>query len=224
MREAAECSKRVLGPVHIKSIRRRHNVVRLELTNGNFEAAAPMYARSIDVQPDPLSYGNLALMHYYLGNHDLAIANIERGIELAPNNHLMWANLGDILTNAGQHDDAQVAYLRARELVTKELEVNPNDPTLTMDAAWIEAMLGDEESAQARIAESLETAPDDPYASYSEGLIFNRYGDTDAALESLERAVAKGYPTTILKAEPFLTGLKDHPRFERLVNADQLGR
>jgi TolB-like protein/Flp pilus assembly protein TadD len=190
------------------------------MMSGNFEAAAPMYARSIDVRPDSTTYSNLALMHYYLRNHDLAITNIEKGIELAPNNHLMWANLGDILTNAKQHDDARIAYLRARELVTTEIRVNPNDPELMMDAAWIEAMLGEEKTAHARIVKSLEIAPDDPYASYIEGLILVRYDNTDAALASLERAVAKGYSTTILKAEPFLSELRDHPRFEKLVNAD----
>ena len=189
------------------------------MMSGNFEVAAPMYARSIDVRPDSTTYGNLALMHYYLGNHDLAIANIEQGIALAPNNHLMWANLGDILTNAKQHDDARVAYLRARELVATEIGVNPNDPALMMDAAWIAAMLGEQATAHARIEKSLEISPDDPYASYIEGLIFNRYDDTDAALASLERAVAKGYSTTILKAEPFLSGLRDNPRFDELVNA-----
>lgn len=190
------------------------------MMSGNFEAAAPIYAQSIDVRPDPTTYGNLALMHYYLGSHDRAIASIEKGIEVAPNNRLLWANLGDILTNATQHDDARFAYRRARELVAIEIEVNPNDPALMMDAAWIEAMLGEEENAYARIARALEISPDDPYASYIEGLIFNRYDNTDAALESLELAVAKGYPTTILKAEPFLSGLRDHPRFDALVSED----
>ena len=185
---------------------------------GDFEGAAPAFARAIDVRPKSTTYSNLALMHYYLGQHDAAIEAIRLGLELSPSDHLMWANLGDILTDAGDADAARDAYTRARELADVELDVNPNNPAVLMDAAWIDAMLGDETAARSGIARAKAASPDDPYASYYEGLIFARYGDIEAALDSLEQAIANGYSTTILEAEPLLASLHDHPRFVALTN------
>ena len=79
-------------------------------------------------------------------------------------------------------------------------------------------MLGDETAARSGIARAKAASPDDPYASYYEGLIFARYGDIEAALDSLEQAIANGYSTTILEAEPLLASLHDHPRFVALTN------
>jgi TolB-like protein/tetratricopeptide (TPR) repeat protein/DNA-binding winged helix-turn-helix (wHTH) protein len=187
---------------------------------GDFESAAPVFALAIDVRPDATTYSNLGLMHYYLGEHDAAVESIRKGLELAPTDHLMWANLGDILTDAGDADGAQDAYSRARELATIELGVNPNNPAILMDAAWIDAMLGDEAAARSGIARAKSMSPDDPYASYYEGLIFTRYGDIEAALDSLEQAVANGYSVKILAAEPLLESLHDHARFVALTNTN----
>ena len=187
---------------------------------GDFERAAPVFSRSIDQRPHAPTYNNLGLMHYYLEEFDEAINAIRLGIELSPNDHLMWSSLGDIMTAAGRADDAAQAYTRAHELVRMELDVNPNDPGLLMDVAWIQAMLGDEQAARRSIGKAKEMTPDDPYTSYYEGLILTRYGEPEAALDSLEQAVAEGYSTTILKAEPLLASLREHPRFGALTGAD----
>lgn len=187
---------------------------------GDFEGAAPVFAHATDIRPDATTYNNLGLMHYYLGEHDAAVEALRNGLELAPTDHLMWANLGDILTDAGDEDAAQDAYTRARELVGMELGVNPNDPIILMDSAWIDAMLGDEQAARKTIARAKAMSPDDPYASYYEGLILARYGNPEEALDSLEQAVALGYSTTILGAEPLLASLRDHPRFKALIRTN----
>ena len=132
----------------------------------------------------------------------------------------MWATLGDILTVAQRHGDARNAYERAKELVDIELGVNPNDPGILMDVAWIQAMLGDEAAARRDIEKALALTPTDPYASYYEGLINATFGDTAAALGALGRAVAYGYPIKMLAAEPLLVSLREDPRFKALTNSN----
>jgi tetratricopeptide (TPR) repeat protein len=187
---------------------------------GDFEKAAPIFSRSIDLRPHAPTYNNLGLMHYYLGNYDEAIDAIRQGLGMSPDDHLMWSSLGDVMTAAGRKEEATAAYSHAEELVRMELGVNPNDPGLLMDVAWIKAMLGDEEAARRSIGRAKEITPDDPYTSYYEGLILARYGDDQAALDALERAVANGYSTTIVRAEPLLASLRDYPRFEALTSAN----
>ena len=98
---------------------------------GDFERAAPVFSRSIDRRPHAPTYNNLGLMHYYLGEYDEAIKAVRLGIELSPDDHLLWSSLGDIMTAAGRVDDAIEAYTRANELVRMELDVNPNEPGTT---------------------------------------------------------------------------------------------
>ena len=187
---------------------------------GDFEQATPVFARAIDMRPDPKTYSNLGLMYYYLGHYDAAMDAVRAGLELAPNDHLMWANLGDILTVAGRHGDARNAYERAKELVDVELGVNPNDPGILMDVAWIQAMLGEESEARRDIAKAMALAPSDPYASYYEGLINASFGDAGAAMDALERAVENGYPIELLAAEPLLESLRENPIFKALTNTN----
>ncbi len=184
---------------------------------GDFESAAPAYARAIEVEAREETYNNLGLMYYYLGRYDEAAESLLAAIELSPNAHLPPSNLGDIYTAAGEHELARESFRNAARLAEQALSVNPNDPSLLMDVAWIHAMLGDRERAMDEIGRAMESASDDPYAHYYYGLILHRYGDDDAALEQLAAAADKGYPRSILKAEPHLAGLRDDPRFEGIT-------
>lgn len=190
------------------------------MLDGDFENAAPVFARAIDIRPDPVTYNNLGLMHYYLGEYDAAVEALRSGLEIAANDHLMWVTLGDVLAAAGREEEAIAAYQRGKELVDVELGVNPNDPSLLMDVAWIQAVFGNEQAARKHIARAREITPDDPYTSYYEGLILARYGEEEAALDALEQAVADGYSVTMLAAEPLLASFHDHPRFAALTNAN----
>jgi TolB-like protein/DNA-binding winged helix-turn-helix (wHTH) protein/Flp pilus assembly protein TadD len=184
---------------------------------GDFASAAPVYARAIDIEPQSSTYSNLGLMYYYLGRHEEAATALESGIELSPNDHLMWMNLGDVLAAANRHVDAQNAFEKAEELVTSTASVNPNDPAVMMDIAWINAMLGNEQEALDYIGDASAALPDDPYVNYIKGLIFNRFGNSAAAIEALELAVSAGYPRAILAAEPHLRGLHADPRFVAII-------
>ncbi|MCH8249882.1 MAG: tetratricopeptide repeat protein [Proteobacteria bacterium] len=187
---------------------------------GQFEAAAPAYQKAIDIEPQSVTYSNLGMMYYYLGQHDEAMAALRSAIELAPNAHLTWSNLGDVLYIAGKADEAQDAFARAEKLAKLTLQVNPNEPTVLMDIAWIHAMRGNMDEALEEIAKAVAASPDDPYAHYIEALIHNRHGDTGAALDALGVATAKGYSRTILAAEPHLFSLRGEPRFEKIIDAE----
>ena len=189
---------------------------------GNFALAAPAFERSIELEPQASSHSNLGLMQYYLGDYDNAILSLNAAVEIAPNDHLFWSNLGDIFWVAGQRNDAAEAYQEAAERADTALEVNPNDAAVMMDRAWIRAMLGDREAALEEIGRASSRLPDDPYADYIRTLIYNRYGETDAAIESLERAVDKGYSVIILGTEPQLASLHDDPRFIAIVGAENV--
>jgi len=185
----------------------------------DFASAAPAFERAIELGPHPSTYSNLGLMHYYLGDFDAAVSAHLEATQLRPNEYLNWSNLGDAYWAAGEPDESRNVYATALSLAEPRLDVNPNDPGLLMDLAWINAMLDDPGSAHLLIDRAISLAPDDPYAHFIEGLIRLRAGDTDDALRSLRAAADKGYSLSMLAAEPHLEALRDHPGFHELLGS-----
>jgi tetratricopeptide (TPR) repeat protein/TolB-like protein/DNA-binding winged helix-turn-helix (wHTH) protein len=184
---------------------------------GDFAAAADALQKSVEIRPRPTTLSNLGLMYYYLGRDEDAIAAQRKAVELAPNDHLRWSNLGDVLVAGGNEGEARQAFETAKQLVADALGVNPNDPNTLMDAAWINASLGDLNAARALLERARALAPDDPYVHYIDGLVRLRGGDADAALAALEAAAARGYPLRMLAGDPLLAPLHGEPRFGKIL-------
>jgi tetratricopeptide (TPR) repeat protein len=187
---------------------------------GDYAAALAIYRKSLDIRKDRLTYVNFGMVNYYLGRYEEAEKALREAIAMAPERHLSWSNLGDILTVAGKADEATEAYTTAKNLLDEQMTANPNDPGMRMDHAWIHAMLGERDQALFEVSGALASAPDDPYASYIEGLIYNHFGEVRMALESLALAVAKGHSPILLKTEPLLSNLRGDPRFVQITAAD----
>ncbi|MEL7185729.1 MAG: tetratricopeptide repeat protein [Pseudomonadota bacterium] len=171
----------------------------------------------MELAPRAANYSNLGLMYYYLGRYDEAAAAARSGIELAPDNSALWMNLGDILSAAHAAEESREAFRKADELASASLRINASDAWTKLDLAWINAMLDNRDSAFEFIADAADGLPEDPYVDYINGLILNRYNDTDGALTAFEEAVDKGYPPFMIAAEPHLRNLYDHPRFTALA-------
>lgn len=184
---------------------------------GRFDLALPAYRRAIEVQPDPRTYVNLGLMHYYLGNYDGAIDALRIAISLNPRRHLTWMNLGDVLFVSARPGEARDAFARANTLLRESLEVNPNEPTLLMDLAWIQAMLGNPNDSLLTISRTKEAAPDDPYSWFIAALVHNELGDTTAALDNLEISADKGFSRVLIGAEPHLANLQGTAQFSKIT-------
>ena len=149
-----------------------------------------------------------------------AIETHRKALELAPNDHLAWSNLGDALRVAERLQESANAYRNAEQLAYDALTINPSDPGLLMDLAWISAMLSKQEEAAKHIGRALELAPDDPYVHYIQGLILAHSGREDEALSAFATAIDKGYSATMLAADPMLTGLRGNRRFQRVTGAE----
>jgi tetratricopeptide (TPR) repeat protein/DNA-binding winged helix-turn-helix (wHTH) protein len=186
---------------------------------GDFESALGTYLRALEIAPRETTYSNLGMMYYYLGRPADAIEALRQSVELAPNDHLAWSNLGDVLWIDGQRAEARAAFETAEALVTAALEVNPNDPAFIGDLAWITAMLDRPQEARALISQALAGAPDDPYAHYYSGLIRLRAGERNEALADFEAALERGYAVPLLANDPQLGQLRGDPRFQRMTAA-----
>jgi cytochrome c-type biogenesis protein CcmH/NrfG len=118
---------------------------------------------------------------------------------------------------SSQQDQAPSAYATALRLADEVAAVTPNSPENLYFQAWAAASTGDTARARELIERALRLAPGNPYASYFAGLIEAHDGNADGAIEALERAVAEGYPTVMLAADPLLTSLRSERAFDILV-------
>ena len=109
------------------------------------------------------------------------------------------------------------AFEAAAQSAVAALDVDPNDPNRRMDLAWIRAMQGYADEARDLIDTARSQTTDDPYVHYIDALIWLRADNPDEALDALEIAVDQGYSKVLLAAEPHLTKLRQHPRFNALL-------
>ena len=110
------------------------------------------------------------------------------------------------------------AFRISAELAEKNLAVNPRDAARLYELAWATAMLGNLEYAGELIDRSKSIDPNDPYVHYYDGLLRSREGQSNAAIDALQRAIDLGYPTKLLAAEPYLEDLHEVERFSALVS------
>jgi TolB-like protein/Flp pilus assembly protein TadD/DNA-binding winged helix-turn-helix (wHTH) protein len=185
--------------------------------SGQFAEALIAYQRSLAIEPTQTPYSNLGMLHYYLGQIDEAAAALDKAAAIAPNDYLVWSNLGDVLSFSATPEKAGEAFARAELLAEKQRQVNSRDANTMIGLAWIKAMLDQREEATTLAASALEIAPMDPYVHYLNALILARHGDTAAAIDSLETAAEMGYSLALIAAEPHLRNLRGESRFQDLI-------
>lgn len=193
------------------------NLASSSMLDGDFTAGERAFQHALDLQPSSRTLMNLGLVYYYQGNTTKAELALRKAIAMTPQDYLAWSSLGDVLAIAGKHDGSREAFTEAARLAREQLAVNSQDPGVTQDLAWINAMLDDFDEAQRLIDVALKLAPGDPYVHYYDALIRARMGEPDQALDRLHTAVEKGYPVALIWAEPHLAELRSRPRFIQLV-------
>jgi tetratricopeptide (TPR) repeat protein/TolB-like protein len=185
--------------------------------SGEFAEASIAYERSIAIEPTQTAYSNLGMLHYYLGQIDEAAAELEQAAAIAPNDYVIWSNLGDVLSFSATPEKANEAYVKAEQLAEEQRKINSRDANTTIDLAWIKAMLDRPDEAAGLAATALEIAPRDQHVHYLNALILARRGDTAAAIDALETAAEMGQSLTLIAAEPHLRQLRSEQRFQELI-------
>jgi len=185
---------------------------------GKFRDAAEAWEQAIAIRPGRSVYSNTGTMYFFLGEYDKAADRYALAANFAPNDYIVWSNLGDAYffgESFGQV--AEVTYKRALALVEQQLGVNPDDAEATSFAAYLNARLGNRKKALELDARAREKASENMYVYYNGALVHAQFGQTDEALEALERAVALDYQVDLLPLDPAFEGLREEPRFKQLL-------
>ena len=98
-----------------------------------------------------------------------------------------------------------------------KLEINPNDGETLTDLAYYYGSVGEFVRASEMLGRAQQLLPQDMYVFYRGALIYAQSNDPERALDSLESAVALGYPTALLPPDPGFETIKAEPQFQELI-------
>ncbi len=155
----------------------------------------------------------LGVRHWFVGRPEEAPPHLRRGLDLDPQNRILrWcagyteALLGDVLGAA-----VHAAWLR---------ENAPNLPYTVQLCSLLEALEGRSDEAR-ELLEKLEVSPLDAHNTFHLAESFAMAGETDRALDLLERAVDVGFYPYPFLAEycPFMAPLRGTEAFEKILAA-----
>jgi len=202
------------------------NLAGVLFERGDSAAAEAHLQRAIEIAPYATLYTNLGTILFFQGRYAEANAAFEHAIAAAgregtgTNNPLLWANLGDSYRFLpGREKDAHLAFRRAAQLASVELQSNPGSTRFRSQLALYLAKAGDAAAARRELAAVLAHADLEAAVRMRVLLACEVLGDRAAALAVLAGALRAGLPVAEIEREPELTALRADPGYHRLVAA-----
>ncbi len=140
-----------------------------------------------------------------------------KALELAPDDYALWGDMGDAYREQAEGAELAVAmYENAIKLAYKRLQVNPSDAITLSLMGHYQAIVGERGLALEYIDMAVDLDPGNMYVNYTAALALTTLGDRYRALDTLERALAQGYPWHLAQVDAGLHGLRDMLRFGAL--------
>lgn len=196
-----------LGP-HTAAVRQWRGICLAML--GRFDEAGREIAHARQLDPLSVVGRTVAGFHAYLvGDRDSEMAHHLSAVELDPHHFLGHWGLGLALQSQRRYDEGLATH---REAVRLAPDATLLQPVLARSLA----LAGRAADARAALAEAEKTAPH--LSSYQQATVHLALGRTARALDALERAGEQRDPwLVLLKVDPMLEPLRDHPRMRRLL-------
>jgi len=219
--DAAEMFKQViaLAPDNFAGYSNLGNAYLLQT---RYSEAVPMLERSITIRKTAETLSNLGTAYFQLRRFPDAAKIYEEAVQLDERNYEVWGNLGDAYYwSPGLRPKAPAAYEKASSLALVLLGVDPRDVNALGYVAEYKAMLGRRREAMTFLDRCLRLNPQDPNLLFNAALIYNQFGDEEATLTWLQKAIAAGLPKSSLLDSPNFDSLHGNSRFLHLANEEK---
>ena len=142
----------------------------------------------------------------------------ERACALRPEDFQAPTFLARSYHSLGMKDESAATFRKALRLIAERLELNPDDARASQLGATIAAQIGESEAATGYARRALTINPDDPLLLYNISCMYALLGNSNEALDCLEKAVDKGYGQKDWVAhDSDLDSLRELPRFQHIV-------
>jgi len=183
----------------------------------DYEQAAAALRRALEIEEDATAWSNLGTALYGLGRIEESLSPFERAVGMEPDNPRWHGNLGDAQLALGRESEARGSYERAAARAHERVTLKPLDVGARVDLALYCAKSGQRRCALDEARHAAELQPDNAEVLFYGAVVHSAVGETETALDWLERAVQRGASRAMIDTAPELERLRDHPRFRRLL-------
>ena len=173
---------------------------------GRKHEAADAMRRALVLDPlNPLIHRAAGAIQYAARKYADSIPPAERALSMNPKMSRAHAAIGDALLMLGRSSEARAAYA-----------LEPAQDVSLTGIAIVEWKLGNKEASRAAMTRLVADLGE--RVLYQQGQILAQWGESAAALAKLERAHVMGDSGLIYaRNDPLLDGLRNEPRFARLL-------
>ncbi len=187
------------------------------LYQGKDGDATRILEQSIAIRPTYQAYENLGAAYFRLRKFDEAAKTTGQALQLDSSDYQTWGNLADAYYYGDNKSAAADSYRRAISMAEQRLKVNPRDNDVLSDLARYWAMFGNRTKALDYLDRSLAGKEKDTELLFAAALVYNQFHETGTALEWLGKALAAGYPKSVVSKAPDLDNLHDNARYQALM-------
>lgn len=189
----------------------RHWYTWFLIAMGRYEDAAEQIRQAQMIDPGSLVLNTIVgLPDYYTGRYERAIKQFRGTLEVEPNYHHARYYLGSALVHSGRPAEA-VAEFEAM------VAADPLQQAIAL-LGYCYAVSGRREEAGRMLSRLDELERQRFVAAYVRAFIHIGLGERERALDQLERAYEEQELWLVfLNVDPFFRGLRDEPRFTRLL-------
>jgi serine/threonine protein kinase/tetratricopeptide (TPR) repeat protein len=219
IRSQAEASSRRAVELAPDSAQAEASLAVTLMLGGSTAEAEKRFETAVRLDPDLFEAWYFYARHaFVLGDLGRAVRYYEAAIRVRPDDYQSPLLVAQIYDDLGRAEEARSSRARGVALVEERLEIYPDDArALYMGANGLVA-LGKKDKGLEWARRARRTAPDEAMLLYNLGCIYSLAGETDEALDSLEKAVSLGVTQKgWYEHDSNLDALRGLPRFKALM-------
>ena len=140
---------------------------------------------------------------------------------VTPLSRSLLTMLGMVYSGLGREDDAREAYRRSMIAAEKHLELHPDDARALYSGANCLCRLGERVRSLDWARRALAIDPEDCGILYNVACVYALQDKADEAIDCLQKAMAHAHwYKRWIQHDPDLNNLRDHPRFQALLERE----
>jgi serine/threonine protein kinase/tetratricopeptide (TPR) repeat protein len=218
LQRAAEASSRALelGPNLAEAHVARGLAVALKK---HYDEARQEFETAIRLDPA------LFEARYFYGRASLAQGKLveaarlfEEAARLRPDAYQPVSHLTSIYAGLGRKADSLAACRRCLQVIEKHLQLHPDDARARYLGAVALTQMGENARALDWAGQALAMDPEEPMTLYNVACVYSLQGQTEPALDCLEKSVKHGFVHKgWMENDSDLNLLRSHPRYRALI-------